>query len=71
MKQRSPEQVIKLYDRLWRRANKGKFPPSCKLTPRTLTGRCIVLLHPQRVAIQEAMNSQAFRAAVSKIIYSN
>jgi len=71
MKQRNPEQVIKLYDRLWRRANNGNYPPFAKLKTNTLTGRCIMLLRPQRAVIREAMNSRAYREAVSKIIHSN
>ena len=70
-KQRDPERIIKLYDWLWRRANKGKYAPFLKFKPRTLTGRCIMLLALPRTRIHVAMKSQAYRDAVSKIIYSN
>ncbi len=70
-KQRDPERIIKLYDWLWRRANNGKFPPFCKINPKTLTARSIVLLAPPRALIREVMKTQAYRDAVSKIIRSN
>ena len=72
MKQRSPEQIIKLYDWLWRRAAKGTMGQHfSQMKPLTLTGRCIVLLGLQRARIHEAMKSRVYREDVSKIIHSN
>lgn len=71
MRQRSPERTIKLYNWLWRRSIKSKTPPFVALQPRTLTGRCIVLIIPQMLRIDKAMKSPAYREAVSKIVHSN
>jgi hypothetical protein len=70
-KQRSPEQIIKLYDWLWARAVKGKEMPFDQLKPTTWTGRAIYLVMPQRLQLRKAMKSQAYRDAVTKIIHSN
>ena len=71
MRHRDPESIIKLYHRLWRRAVESKGVPFDKLKPKTLTGRSIVLLIPQMLRIRQAMNSQAYRDAVSILIHSN
>jgi len=69
--ERSPEHIIKLYDWLWRRANKGERPQMCQLNPKTLTGRCILLITSQMMPIHKLINSGAYRRAVLKIIHSN
>jgi hypothetical protein len=70
-KQRSPAQILKLYNRLWRRAAHGKCPPFLRLKPNTLTGRCIKLLIPYMLPIQEVLKSSAYRKAVRDVIRSN
>ena len=71
MRTRSPERIIKLYNRLWRRAVKLQERPFWQLKPNTLTGRSIVLLIPQMLQITQAMKSRAYREAVSLLIHSN
>jgi hypothetical protein len=70
-KQRTPEDIIQLYDWLWKRATKDQQPPFVKLQPNTLTGRCILLLSLRRVAIRDAMKSRAYRNALAKFVHSN
>lgn len=71
MKHRDPERIIKLYNWLWLRAINNKSAPFSQLQPSTWTGRAISLLVPQIIKIKQAMQSRAYRDAVSKIIHSN
>ena len=71
MRCRDPQRIIELNNWLWRRAIYSECPPFRKLQPQTLTGRCIVLIVPQMIRIEEAMNSREYREAVTKIVHSN
>jgi len=70
-KQRSPEQIIKLYNRIWNRAVKSDHPPFSNLKPKTLTARCIVRLTLPMARIREAMKSKEYMDTVTNIIHSN
>jgi hypothetical protein len=69
--QRSPERIIKLYDWLWRRVNKGKSPLFCELKLSTLSERALYQLIPQMIPIHQALKSRKYRDAISVIIHSN
>ena len=71
MKNRTPEQIIRLYNRVWNRAVKLQHPPFSNLKPVTLTARCIIKLSVPMVKIRDAMKSKPYMDAVTKIIHSN